>query len=384
MYNSGPPFNFKLFLLVFFAIFSINPAYSWNIQAEDSILSVQRVYTAEELVRGERLFYGLVYQGNKSVDCAVCHNTTESDTLNWNPNALEIALKYKEKNAKDLSRVLLRPAGNRMVAAHKDFQLSPEDILLLKAYMDEFTEIGLKKSKPVITNLLLFIIAIILLLLSTADLIVKKLFKWPWLNLLVITVTGIYITYSLVVTGIEVGRSKDYAPDQPVKFSHKIHAGQNATDCIYCHSSAPYSKSAGIPPVNVCMNCHLLVRNGTRSGGYEIAKVIAAYDSIKPIEWVKVYNLPDHVFFSHAQHVTAGGITCQKCHGDVAENDVIKQVTDMSMGWCIDCHRNTKVDFKSNLFYSDYKDLLERLKKGEIDSVTVEMIGGTECMKCHY
>jgi len=384
MYNSVPVFKFKLFLLIFSLSFCIIPVYSWSIQTDDSLLTVQRVYSAEDLIRGERLFYGLVYQGNKSVDCAACHNTVESDTLNWNPDALGIAFKYKEKSAKDLERVLLRPVGAKMVQVHKDFQLSPEDIILLKAYMDEFTEIGLKKSKPVITNLILFIIASVLFLISLGDLILKKIFKIQWLNLLIITITGIFITWTLVVTGIAIGRSKDYAPDQPVKFSHKVHAGQNATDCIYCHSSAPYSKAAGVPPVNVCMNCHLLVRNGTRSGAYEIAKVIAAYDSIKPIEWVKVYNLPDHVFFSHAQHVSAGGVSCQKCHGNVAENDVIKQVTDLSMGWCIECHRKTKVDFQSNLFYSDYKDLLEKIKKGEIDSVTVDMIGGIECMKCHY
>jgi hypothetical protein len=173
-------------------------------------------------------------------------------------------------------------------------------------------------------------------------------------------------------------------PDQPIKFSHKVHAGQNGTDCIYCHSSAPDSKSAGIPPVNVCMNCHLIVRNGTRSGSMEISKIIKAYDERVPIKWVKVHNLPDHVFFSHAQHVGAGGVECQTCHGKVQDNDVITEVSDLSMGWCIECHRTTKVNFRGNLFYSDYKELAEKLKKGEIDSVTVDLIGGIECMKCHY
>jgi NAD-dependent SIR2 family protein deacetylase len=112
--------------------------------------------------------------------------------------------------------------------------------------------------------------------------------------------------------------------------------------------------------------------------------VLRTFEEKKPIEWIKVYNLPDHVFFSHAQHVSAGEINCRKCHGNVEENDVIRQVTDMSMGWCIDCHRNTKVNFQGNLFYTQYTDLMEKIKKGEIDSVTVDMIGGIECMKCHY
>jgi hypothetical protein len=384
MHHTFPVQKIKYLFLVFLFSWILIPARANTTQSGDSVLTRQRTFSAEDLIRGERLFYGLVYLENKSVNCAVCHNTRESDTLNWNPDALEISLKYREKTATDLSRALLRPVGTKMGLAHKDFQLTSEDIVLIKAYMDEFTEIGLKKSKPVITNLLLFIIALILFLLSAVDLIIKKVIVKRWVNALILLITGIFMTYTVAVNAIAMGRSRDYAPDQPVKFSHKVHAGQNGTDCIYCHSSAPNSKSAGIPPVNVCMNCHLLVRNGTRSGSIEISKVIRAFEEKKPIEWIKVYNLPDHVFFSHAQHVSAGGIKCQKCHGKVEENDVIRQVTDMSMGWCVNCHRTTKVNFEGNLFYSEYRDLVEKMRKGEIDSVMVDMIGGIECMKCHY
>ena len=132
------------------------------------------------------------------------------------------------------------------------------------------------------------------------------------------------------------------------------------------------------------MNCHLIVRKGTRSGTFEINKVIASYETQKPIEWIKVHNLPDHVFFSHAQHVTVGKVDCAECHGDVKKMDVIKQVSDLSMGWCIDCHRTKKLDVRNNQFYSQYRALAEKLKNGEIDSVTVTMVGGRECMKCHY
>lgn len=384
MHKSFPVPKIKYILLIIFFSGIFIHVNSNTVQEKDSVLFTKRVLSAEDLIRGERLFYGLVYQGDKSVNCAGCHNTRECDTLNWNPDALEISLKYKEKSASDLSRVLLKPVGIKTVQVHKDFQLTSEDVVLIKAYMDEFVHIGLKKSKPVITNLLLFIIASILFLFSTIDLLISKILIKRWINFLILTITGIFIIYTLVVTGIAIGRSKDYTPDQPVKFSHKVHAGQNETDCIYCHSSAPYSKSAGIPPVNVCMNCHLLVRNGTRSGSAEIAKVLKAFEEKKAIEWIKVYNLPDHVFFSHAQHVSAGGISCQKCHGKVEENDVIKQVADLSMGWCINCHRTTKVNFEKNVFYSEYKDLMEKIKRKEIDSVTVDMIGGIECMKCHY
>jgi hypothetical protein len=355
-----------------------------NRQVSDSEIYKPRLFKAEELIRGERLFYGLAYLKEVSVNCSDCHNTRVTDTLNWNPDAAEISNKYLHKSARDLSKILLKPAGQKMSLVHKDFHLTPEDIVLIKAYMDKFTEIGLKPNKPVITNLFLFIVASILLLFSITDLIVSKILKKKWINYIILTITGIFITYTLVVNALTIGRSKDYSPMQPVKFSHAVHAGQNGTDCIYCHSSAPYSKTAGIPPENVCMNCHLMVRNGTRSGVFEISKIISSYENQKPIEWIKVHNLPDHVFFSHAQHVISGGVGCADCHGDVKKMDVIIQVSDLSMGWCLDCHRTRKLDVKNNQFYSQYREMAEKLKKGEIDSITVAMTGGRECMRCHY
>jgi len=373
------------FLLLFIILSGIFIPLSANIyQPEDSARVEERIFTAEELIRGERLFFGLAYPSDKSVNCAACHNTRESDTLNWNPNAIEISIKYLNRNTGDLTRVLLKPAGPKMSQVHRGFELIQEDITLIKAYMDELVVIGLIKKKPVITNLMLFIIASILFLFSVVDLMITRRIKRGWINYLILLTTGIFITCTLVVEGIAIGRSPGYGPDQPVKFSHAVHAGQNGTECLYCHSSAEYSKTAGIPPENVCMNCHLIVRNGTRSGTVEIAKVIFAYETRTPIEWVKVYNLPDHVFFSHAQHVKVGGVNCEECHGNVDEMDIIKQATDLSMGWCINCHRTRKLDVQNNLFYTDYREMAGRIKRGEINSVTVDMLGGIECMKCHY
>ena len=209
-----------------------------------------------------------------------------------------------------------------MAQVHNGLRLSPQDIGDIKIFMDSLVT-GLKQSKPVINNLLIFILASLLFLFSITDLIIFKGYQKKWIHYNSFLLN--YISYFLAINAMAIGHSPHYQPDQPVKFSHKVHAGQNGTDCIYCHSYAPYSKSAGIPPENVCMNCHLLVRNGTRSGAFEIAKIISHYDSLKPIEWVRVYNLPDHVFFSHAQHVSAGGISCQKCHGEVEKMDRISQ-----------------------------------------------------------
>ena len=118
----------------------------------------------------------------RSVNCAGCHNTRVSDTLNWNPDALEISKKYLHKSARDLSKILLKPVGQKMSQVHKGFQLTPEDIVLIKAYMDKFADIGLEQNKPVITNLLLFIIASVLFLFSIIDLIISKILKRRWIN----------------------------------------------------------------------------------------------------------------------------------------------------------------------------------------------------------
>jgi mono/diheme cytochrome c family protein len=205
-----------------------------------------------------------------------------------------------------------------------------------------------------------------------------------------------------------LGRSKNYQPVQPIYYSHKVHAGINQINCLYCHGGAQEGKHSNIPSVNVCMNCHLAINeykgekiyneegvevNGTaeiqklyKYAGFEFGKIWDATQA-KPIEWTRIHNLPDHVYFNHAQHVKAGKVQCQTCHGDITKMDEVKQFADLSMGWCINCHRETKVQFKDNGFYSIYEKYHQDLKSGKIDStkgITVESIGGTECQKCHY
>ena len=376
---------FRILFLSFIALLFSSPAlFSSDSPADSSENTKYSEASHEDLIRGERLFFGLVYTGEKSVNCASCHNTRFVDTLNWNPNAEEISIKYKDKTIKEFTTVLLRPRSEKMKEVHKEFDLSEADIIMLKAYMDDFSEKGLKPEKAIINKLIIFIIVSCLLLFSLADLTVIKKFKYKWVHLIILLGGGVYITNSLVTDALAIGRSQGYSPDQPVKFSHKIHAGQNGTDCLYCHSSAETSKSAGIPSTSVCMNCHIIVRNGSRSGALEIAKVVQAYESGKTIDWIRIHNLPDHAYFNHSQHVGVAKLACQECHGPVEEMDRVTQISDLSMGWCIDCHRTKKVSFHENAFYEVYRDKVEQMKKGELDSVTVEMIGGTECMKCHY
>ena len=214
---------------------------------------------------------------------------------------------------------------------------------------------------------------------------------------------GAYFTFG---TLFKVGVDEGYSPLQPIAFSHKVHAGDNQIDCQYCHSSAKHSKTSGIPSVNVCMNCHKNISevaddtkvewDGITYGKPELDKEIAKiYEAAgwdadgleytgntKPVKWIRVHNLPDFAYFNHSQHVTVGGLKCQKCHGPVEEMDEMRQYSPLTMGWCIDCHKETKVDLKGNEYYS--KIHTELAKKYNVDKVTIAQLGGKECGKCHY
>lgn len=132
------------------------------------------------------------------------------------------------------------------------------------------------------------------------------------------------------------------------------------------------------------MNCHFLVRTGTRSGVTEISKVISAYDSATAVNWIRIYRLPDFVFFSHAQHVNAGQIACESCHGDVKTMDRLWQYSDLSMGWCLKCHDSRKVNLDNEYYKTYFSGFYNEWKAGEKDSVMVAITGGRDCGNCHY
>jgi hypothetical protein len=130
------------------------------------------------------------------------------------------------------------------------------------------------------------------------------------------------------------------------------------------------------------MNCHNQIRSGTTTGEGEIAKIVAAWDNKKPIEWVRIHNLPDLAYFNHAQHVNVGGQECQTCHGPIETMDVVRQHSLLTMGWCIDCHRKTDVNSKGSAYYDKLVEYHAK-EKGKTP-MKVEDIGGLECSKCHY
>jgi len=279
-----------------------------------------------------------------------------------------------------------------------------------------------------------------------------------WERLTKKSVTSFLIFLGIVVAGFTTvnnatsyGRQQGYQPDQPIAFSHEIHAGINKIDCQYCHDGARRSKHAVIPAANTCMNCHKAIEKGSNYGTAELTKIFAsigydpstdkyienyeslAEDDIKaiytkwigneylkdmslgsldtegeelvetqwngivssltnenkpqiqgPIEWIRIHNLPDHAYFNHSQHVAVGKVACQECHGEVEAMDVVQQYAPLSMGWCINCHRETEVQFKGNEYYDSYQKYHDELNSGTRKKVTVEDIGGLECQKCHY
>lgn len=225
-------------------------------------------------------------------------------------------------------------------------------------------------------------------------------------NQFLVLVTSIFL---LLASGyfvygylMQVGVDQNYEPIQPIHYSHKIHAGDNEINCKYCHSAARVSKNAGIPSLNVCMNCHKNiseVAETTATAEYSKAfydgEIQKLYDAVgwdkakqvytgktQPVKWVRIHNLPDFVYFNHSQHVSVAGVECQTCHGPVEEFEIMKQYSKLTMGWCVDCHRKTDVKMEGNAYYD--KIHAELSKKYGVEKLTAAQMGGLECGKCHY
>ena len=229
----------------------------------------------------------------------------------------------------------------------------------------------------------------------------KAFIKNQFLVLVSVIFLMLIAAYFIYGYTMQVGVDQGYQPVQPIHFSHKIHAGDNKIDCKYCHSSARVSKTSGIPSLNVCMNCHKNISdyNGDVTAEHskefydgEIKKLYEAVGwdvekqsytgETKPVKWVRIHNLPDFVYFNHSQHVEVAGVACQKCHGPVEEMEIVYQHEPLTMGWCVNCHRETNVKVEDNAYYE--KIHAELSKKYNVDKLTIAQMGGLECGKCHY
>ncbi len=167
----------------------------------------------------------------------------------------------------------------------------------------------------------------------------------------------------------QFGDQSGYQPIQPINFSHKVHAGDNKINCTYCHSSADKSRVAGIPTAASCMNCHSQVKKDSP----EVQKIVAALENNRPIEWVKVNDLPDHVVFNHSRHLKAG-IDCSSCHGAVETMEKVSQFSTFSMGSCISCHRTHRVVE------------LDAAGRPQISAERTrqQLMASTDCSVCHH
>ena len=205
-----------------------------------------------------------------------------------------------------------------------------------------------------------------------------KFYQSPVLRGIVGVVFALVLLYVGVQSVMAVGLTQGYQPTQPIAFSHKIHAGENQINCAYCHTSVYKGKSANIPSANICMNCHSQIKTESP----EIKKIYRAIERKQPIQWVRIHNLPDLAYFNHSQHTQVGGIQCQTCHGPIQNMEVVYQYSALTMGWCINCHRETPLNTKGNAYYDNLVKLHD--KSNNAVPFTVSSNGGTECAKCHY
>lgn len=410
------PIHIGTLLVAFFLFGGIN-AYAVNPDVSDS---------EDAIKAGQALF---------NANCKACHKldqrytgpalrgVTERRELDW-------AIKFISNSqlvisSGDATAVALYKEYNNIVMPAMDF-LSTEDIMNLLSYVEygdkaeaavEGGSVGEEAvsgggggiPSEYLTIMLVVLVFVLLLILVVLGLIVSVLTKYlnnsdklddsdkEFINqkgsvkklltsdgfIVIVTTIVLALVVKTAIDGIYgVGIQQGYAPTQPIAYSHQLHAGQYEIQCQYCHTGVEIGKSANIPSANICMNCHMHIQNvgGQEGISPEIAKLYDAYDNNRPIEWVRVHNLPDLAYFNHSQHVVVGGIECQTCHGPIEEMEVVYQHSALTMGWCIDCHRNTEINSQGNEYY----DKLVLLHADSKDALKVKDIGGLECAKCHY
>ena len=425
---------------IFFSV-ALMLSFSFSSFAQDAAPAAEASATSADPAKGKELF---------NANCAACHKLEGKATgpeLRGVADKFEAAWLHKWiRNSSDLiksgdAQAIKVFEDNNKIVMSSFPQLSDADIDNILAYTSEpkaeapkaaataateavpgaASEGGI--SNNIILGALALVMVILIVMLFLVNQVLSKVAKangievasktpttpiWKAFakNQFLVLVTSIFLllasAYFVYGYLMQVGVDQEYAPIQPIHFSHKIHAGDNEINCKYCHSAARVSKNAGIPSLNVCMNCHKSVSEvaeTTATPEYskefydeQIQKLYTAvgWDSetqsytgkSQPVKWVRIHNLPDFVYFNHSQHVTVAGIECQTCHGPVEGYEVQKQFAPLTMGWCIDCHRKTDVKMEGNAYYAKIHEELS--KKYGVDKLTAAQMGGLECGKCHY
>jgi len=330
---------------------------------------------------GEKHFQEIANADGKS--CVECHYFIEPDTINWNPSAMDLSRQTEIYKVNGIGIYFKDLEGDVIKAAHAEINLTVDQEVNIISYLDHLQTSPFIPSTPVKWKLILFIGMFVLLILLRIE--KNRLRMLPKIARRILGYTAWGVVLAIIVQdALGFNLSKNYAPIQPIKFSHSIHATDNKIDCNYCHPGVLKGRNAGFPPVSLCMNCHKHVVEGTRTGKFEISKVVQAANDSIPIRWVRIHALPDFTYFNHMQHVTIGEVECITCHGDVENMHIIEQTEDLSMGWCIKCHDETKVDFSNEYYKTYYPALNDSLLTGRIDSIMVSDINGRQCSVCHY
>jgi menaquinone reductase, multiheme cytochrome c subunit len=208
-----------------------------------------------------------------------------------------------------------------------------------------------------------------------------------WSNLLLpatilfgglISVYGVAIvTFGFSPVATDVG----YQPEQPVPFSHRLHAGTLGIDCRYCHNTVEYAAKAAIPPTQTCMNCHRQIQKENEA----LKPLMASVESGDPVPWVRVHDLPDYAYFHHGAHV-ARGVGCATCHGRIDDMERVSRFSPLSMSWCLDCHRNPNPSIRplsevTNMAYDQQIDLTDQQRQELIESLRLHP--SEDCSTCH-
>ncbi|EMY81248.1 heme-binding cytochrome, cytochrome c3 superfamily protein [Psychroflexus gondwanensis ACAM 44] len=436
------PLNLRHLFLVFLLLFTLATFGQDEVEAESNAdeASTEEIIPGADSAKGKELFNSLCAACHKRYKNAVgplLHGVTERRDMDW----LYKWIKNSQELIKsgDAQAVQLYEEWNK-VAMNAFPQLDNQDIDNILAYVEE------PKPEPIVaetqvaagaegqggsgisTEIVLGLLAVVLLILSVILILVNKTLnrfaaangipvkadkpkgKPIWVafaeNQFLVLVSVVFLLLAVAWGGygflMQVGVDQGYEPIQPIHYSHRIHAGENQIECKYCHSSARVSKHSGIPSLNVCMNCHKQIAEvapETATEEYskefydnEIQKLYEAtgWDTssqsytgeTKPVKWVRIHNLPDFVYFNHSQHVTVGGIECQTCHGPVETYEIQKQYAPLTMGWCINCHRESNIKVEGNAYYEKIHEELS--EKYGVEELSVAEMGGLECGKCHY
>jgi len=260
------PLHLKAFfplLFLFIIVIAGNPVKAQSSDEEDE-LAIES-HSHNDIQRGERFFKGLLPKDRKFESCESCHILSKSDTMNWNPSAMDIATKFAGKDFAEFQSAVMEPNGKKMEASHKDFKIEDEDLKKVKLYLDELAITGAPAVGPTINQIVIFLLLGLLMTLALIDLIFLHKIKYRFITVLILLVALVVQVKMIASAAMDLGRSQNYAPTQPIKFSHKVHVDGNKIDCKYCHHTAEFGKSAGVPAVELCMNCHVLVREGANS-----------------------------------------------------------------------------------------------------------------------